>query len=130
MSYEQAGVEVPQGAQPRPWGKAVLASDGTPEEAGAELGVPARTVSRVLVRHHVPPLCALDPLTGKQIRTSKATAVRYERGRPGELVHRDVNKIGRVPDGGGWRACGRASASIRRDRDTKVGFDYAQLPSR
>ena len=46
-------------------------------------------------------LCELDPLTGTVIRASKTTAVRYERARPGELVHMDVKKIGRIPDGGG-----------------------------
>ncbi|HEV7828418.1 MAG TPA: integrase core domain-containing protein, partial [Pseudonocardiaceae bacterium] len=65
-----------------------------------------------------------DPMTGEVIRASKTTAVRYERERPGELVHMDVKKIGRIPEGGGWRAHGRAHASITRDRNTKIGFDY------
>lgn len=95
-----------------------------PDQIGAELGVAARTVSRVLARHRVPRLCALDPITGKVIRASKATTVRYERDRPGELVHMAVKKIGRIPDGGGWRAHGRHCASITRDRATKIGFDY------
>jgi transposase InsO family protein len=95
-----------------------------PDWIGAELGVPARTVSRVLARHRVPHLCTLDPITGEIIRASKATAVRYERERPGELAHMDVKKIGRIPDGGGWRALGRGAGSILRDRNTKVGFDY------
>lgn len=43
---------------------------------GAELGVPARTVSRVLRRHNVPYLRDLDPLTGEIIRASKTTALR------------------------------------------------------
>lgn len=46
-----------------------------PDWIGAELGVPARTVSRVLARHQVPGLCMLDPLTGEVIRASKVTAV-------------------------------------------------------
>ena len=95
-----------------------------PDWIGAELGVPARTVSRVLARHHVPRLCALDPLTGEQIRASKTTAVRYERKRPGELVHMDVKKLGKIPDGGGWRAHGRANREATRDRNARVGFDY------
>jgi transposase InsO family protein len=33
---------------------------------------------------------------------------RYERDRPGELVHLDVKKLGKIPDGGGWRMLGRA----------------------
>jgi transposase InsO family protein len=95
-----------------------------PAWIGAELGVPARTVSRILARHAVPPLAALDPMTGQVIRASKVTAVRYERARPGDLVHMDVKKIGRIPDGGGWRAHGRGAGSIQRDRHSKVGFDY------
>ena len=68
---------------------------------GPEIGVPARTVARVLRRHDVPYLRALDPLTGEVIRSSKQTSVRYERELPGELAHMDVKKLGRIPDGGG-----------------------------
>jgi transposase InsO family protein len=95
-----------------------------PDVLGPKVGVPARTVSRILRRHRVPYLRECDPMTGELIRSSKQTAVRYERDRPGELVHMDVKKIGRIPDGGGWRALGRASGSIQRDRSSRVGFDY------
>jgi transposase InsO family protein len=95
-----------------------------PDWIGAELGIPARTVSRVLNRHRVPRLCALDPMTGEVIRASKATAIRYERDRPGELVHMDVKKLGRIPDGGGWKAHGRSMGSTRARKLTVVGFDY------
>jgi transposase InsO family protein len=95
-----------------------------PDRIGAELGLPARTVSRVIARRGLPRLCALDPMTGEIIRASKTTAVRYERSRPGELAHMDVKKLGRIPDGGGWRAHGRGTGSILRDRSTVVGFDY------
>jgi transposase InsO family protein len=81
-------------------------------------------VSRILRRHQVPYLRELDPLTGTVIRASKTTAVRYEREQPGELVHMDVKKIGRIPDGGGWRANGREAPSASRDHQGKVGFDY------
>ena len=91
---------------------------------GPELGVPARTVSRILRRHHVPRLAVCDPMTGEVIRASKTTAVRYERSQPGELVHMDVKKIGRIPEGGGWRARGRAAGSASRDHKIRVGFDY------
>jgi transposase InsO family protein len=95
-----------------------------PAWISAELGVPARTVSRILIRHAMPPLAALDPITGEVIRASKATAVRYERPQPGDLAHMDVKKIGRIPDGGGWRAHGRANREGTRDRKTKIGYDY------
>lgn len=91
---------------------------------GPELGVPARTVSRILRRHHIARLATLDPITGEVIRASKTTAVRYERDRPGELIHMDVKKIGRIPDGGGWRAHGREMGRSWVRRNTKVGYDY------
>ena len=95
-----------------------------PAWLGAELGVPARTVSRVLVRRGQPRLCTLDPMTGEVIRSSKQTAIRYERSRPGELVHMDVKKLGRIRDGGGWHAHGRAAGETTYDRKNKVGYDY------
>ncbi|HEX7444387.1 MAG TPA: IS481 family transposase [Acidimicrobiales bacterium] len=95
-----------------------------PDWLGPELGVPARTVSRILRRHHVPRLAECDPLTGQVIRASKTTAVRYERDRPGELVHMDVKKIGRIPDGGGWRAHGRGTANTSAHKKARIGFDY------
>jgi transposase InsO family protein len=91
---------------------------------GPQLGVPARTVGRILRRHNLPRLCECDPLTGEVIRASKTTAVRYERDRPGELVHMDVKKIGRIPDGGGWRAHGREMGSSNARKKIKVGYDY------
>ncbi|WP_246003669.1 IS481 family transposase [Nocardioides aurantiacus] len=95
-----------------------------PDEIGHRLGVCPRTVTRVIARHHLPRLALLDPITGEQVRASRATTVRYERERPGALVHMDVKKLGRIPDGGGWKAHGRQVGSTRRRRDTVVGFDY------
>ncbi|OYO18935.1 IS481 family transposase [Enemella dayhoffiae] len=95
-----------------------------PDVLGPKLGIPARTVSRILRRHQVPCLRECDPMTGEVIRSSKQTAVRYERDRPGELVHMDVKKLGKIPDGGGWRAHGRGAGSIQRDRNTPIGYDY------
>ena len=97
-----------------------------PDWIGAELGVPPRTVSRVLARHGQPRLSVLDPITGEVIRSSKITAVRYERERPGELVHMDVKKLGRIPDGGGWLGRGelRSNHVAAKDKSIKVGYDY------
>jgi transposase InsO family protein len=58
------------------------------------------------------------------IRASKTTAVRYERDRPGELVPMDVKKIGRIPDGGGWRAHGRQLSRTANEKRARIGFDY------
>jgi transposase InsO family protein len=84
-------------------------------------GVPERTVTRILRRHQIPRLPECDPMTGEVVRASRSTARRYERERPGELVHVDVKKLGRIPDGGGWRANGRGTRPGSRRR---IGFDY------
>jgi hypothetical protein len=65
--------------------------------------VPA-TVHRVLVRLGLNRLAWMDRPTGRVIRRITTT-------RPGELVHVDVKKLGRIPDGGGWRAHGRAAVA-------------------
>jgi transposase InsO family protein len=91
---------------------------------GVELGVAARTVSTILRRHQMPYLRDCDPLTGVPIRASKTTAVRYERTRPGELIHMDVKKIGRIPDGGGWKAHGRPAGDTYAHKVARTGFDY------
>ncbi len=62
-------------------------------------------------------------MTGEVIRASKTTAVRYERDRPGELVHMDVKKLGRIPDGGGHRTQGRAAG-----RRNKTGTEANRRP--
>jgi transposase InsO family protein len=88
---------------------------------GAELGIAASTVGRVIRRHRLPLLRELDALTGEPVRRGPVSRVRYERPRPGELIHVDVKKLGRIPDGGGWRAHGRGPRPVVR---RAVGHDY------
>lgn len=96
-----------------------------PDWIGAELGVASRTVSAILRRHQVPHLADCDPLTGELIRATRHTAQRYERSRPGELVHMDVKKLGRIPDGGGWRAdAGTPANHVSRIDKSPIGYDY------
>jgi hypothetical protein len=40
---------------------------------------------------------------------------------PGHMVHLDVKKVGRIPDGGGWRAHGRGSEQARAAQRAKTG---------
>ena len=70
-----------------------------PARIGFRLGVAPSTVHAVLRRYGCPRLAGLDRATGVAVR-------RYERARPGELVHVDVKKLGNIPDGGGWRVLG------------------------
>ncbi|AZS71130.1 IS481 family transposase [Streptomyces lydicus] len=95
-----------------------------PDFLAAETGVPARTVTRILRRHQIPRLASCDPLTGQPIRAERRSHARYERARPGELVHLDVKKIGRIPDGGGWRAHGRQAGKTYAQKQARIGYDY------
>ena len=80
-----------------------------PVAIGARLGMPASTVHVVLVRCRLNKLWHLDRVTGEPIR-------RYEHSYPGSLLHVDVNKLGNVPDGGGWRYVGRQQGHTNRAR--------------
>lgn len=92
----------------------------------AELGLNASTVGRILARHHVPHLSAIDPITGEPVRSSRRSPNRYEHRTPGSLVHVDVKKLGRIPKGGGWRLHGRdvAVSVAHRHKKTRIGYDY------
>lgn len=88
------------------------------------LGVSARTISRILARNGVARLAECDPMTGEAIRASRATTHRYERAIPGELVHVDVKKLGRIPDGGGWRVKGNPRGQTGAQKRARIGYDY------
>ncbi|CAJ1582322.1 IS481 family transposase [[Mycobacterium] wendilense] len=92
----------------------------------AELGMHASTVGRILARHQVPHLSAIDPITGEPVRSSRRSPNRYEHRTPGSMVHVDVKKLGRIPKGGGWRLHGRdAAVSVaNRHKKTRIGYDY------
>ncbi|MGW6613349.1 IS481 family transposase [Streptomyces erythrochromogenes] len=96
-----------------------------PARIGPILGLPASTVHRILARHGLNRLAFLDRPTGRIIR-------RYERARPGELVHVDIKKLGNIPDGGGWRVVGRTAGDRNRQATTDqrksatpvIGYSY------
>ncbi|MBP2475186.1 transposase InsO family protein [Crossiella equi] len=86
------------------------------------LGLAAATVGRILRRHHVHALAHLDAVTGLPVRR-RHTGIRYQRPHPGDLLHVDVKKLGRIPDGGGWRVHGRSEAVRGRGN----GWDYLHV---
>jgi hypothetical protein len=49
--------------------------------------------------------------------------VRYDACHPGALVHQDHKKLGRIPDGGGWRVHGRRAATHSQGR----GYDHLEV---
>jgi hypothetical protein len=77
----------------------------------------SHTVYMVLRRHRVARLWERDRSTGQ--------VVGYQRQRPGELLHVDVHKQGRIPDGGGHRLLGRPGG--HRDRRAGVGYDFLHI---
>jgi transposase InsO family protein len=83
-----------------------------PHRLGYHLGMARSTVYGVLRRHGMSRLSHTDRASG--------VVVRYQRERPGELVHLDVKKLGRIPDGGGHRIHGRAKGV----RGRGIGYDY------
>jgi transposase InsO family protein len=94
-----------------------------PHRIAWALGESPSTVHRVLRRAGAPRLRDLDRPT--------RTLVRYERDRPGELVHVDVKKQGRIPQGGGWRVHGRnRRASSRKLRGQGYDFIHAAVDDR
>ncbi len=78
-------------------------------------GVPSSTVWKILERNGMNRLAWIDRPTGQVIR-------RYERDHPGELIHLDIKKVGKIPPGGGWRVRGRGQVKPRR-----VGYTYLHV---
>ena len=97
-----------------------------PVQLAAELALPAATIGAVLRRWAVPHLAELDRITGELLR-SRATEQRYEHSRPGDLLHVDVKKLGRIPDGGGWRLDGANNPDHQRSKHIRTGFDYVHV---
>jgi transposase InsO family protein len=96
-----------------------------PARIGWHPGLHPSTVHRILARYRLARLAWLDRGTGRVIR-------RYEHAAPGDMIHVDVKKLGKIPDGGGHRihgyARGRANARKttpqRRGRHPVIGYSY------
>lgn len=98
-----------------------------PARIGYLLGIHPSTVHRVLTRYGLAKLRWLDRPTGRVIR-------RMNSERPGDLVHIDIKKLGKIPAGGGWRMLGRTvgnrnaradkSPQQRRNRQLIRGYHF------
>ena len=87
-----------------------------PDRLGPLLGLPPSTVHRVLARRGFSRLRDADRVT--------AAPVRYQACHPGALLHQDHKKLGRIPDGGGWRVLGRSTETRRR---AGSGYDHLEV---
>lgn len=87
-----------------------------PHRLSTVVQLPRSTIYAVLVRSGCSRLSDFDRLTGRPIR--------YVRDRPGELLHLDIKKLGRIPPGGGHRVRGREKGGwgLRR-----MGYDYLHV---
>jgi len=84
----------------------------TGKQIACELGISAATVSRMLRRRGLNRLSALEP--AEPVR-------RYEREKPGELIHIDIKKLGRIGSVG-HRITGRQSLVVNRHHDITWKF--------
>jgi hypothetical protein len=84
------------------------------------------TVENVLRRYRMPLLTHIDKATGLPVR--RPQPVRYEHEHPGDLVHVDVKKLGRIPDGGGHRVMSRQQGQANR-KTTRPGTRSCTTPS-
>jgi transposase InsO family protein len=95
----------------------------TAAEISETLGMPLSTVSGILKREGM----------GRLGRLGLEPAVRYERSRPGELVHVDIKKLGRIEGGAGWRVRGGAQHYNRTFTDKggtrrrTVGYEFVHI---
>jgi transposase InsO family protein len=97
-----------------------------PHRIGYHLGISRSTVAAVLHRYRMPLLNSLDLATGLPVRRERPR--RYEHAAPGDLVHVDIKKLGRIPDGGGHRKLGRTIGNHNnakyRTRRRGLGYSY------
>jgi transposase InsO family protein len=95
----------------------------TAAEIAETLGMALSTVSGILRRSGM----------GKLGRLGLEPAVRYERSRPGELLHIDIKKLGRIEGGAGWRVRGGRQHYNRKFTDAAgnvrhtVGWEYVHI---
>lgn len=89
-----------------------------PHRLGPALGHPRSTIYGVLRRQGLSRLTLLDRPT--------ALPIRYEREHPGELVHIDVKKLGRIRPGGGWKMLGKSSQT-KAVKGRGAGYDYLHV---
>ncbi len=95
----------------------------TAAEIAETLGMALSTVSGILTRSGM----------GRLGRLGLEPAVRYERARPGELLHIDVKKLGRIQGGAGWRVHGGRQHYNSKYTDRagvvrhSVGYEYVHI---
>jgi transposase InsO family protein len=86
-----------------------------PHQLGPRVGLARSTTYGILRRHGLSRLSDLDRTTREVIR--------YQKDRPGELLHLDTKKLARIPEGGGHRMLGRSTETKKRG----AGYDFVHV---
>jgi transposase InsO family protein len=86
------------------------------ELAAQDVQISECTVGRWLTRLGINHRRFLDPDGSVNPRPAGRIVARY----PGHMVHLDVKKAGRIPDGGGWRVHGRDSPQAKAAQRAKT----------
>jgi transposase InsO family protein len=95
----------------------------TAAEIAETLGMALSTVSGILTRIGM----------GKLGRLGLEQPLRYERSRPGELVHIDIKRLARIKGGAGWRVRGGPQhynstfKDLAGRRRRTVGYEYVHV---
>ena len=92
-----------------------------PARIAYHLGLNPSTVHKVLQRYRCPQLKWTDPATGVRIKGIEKRS--YVHDAPGDLVHVDIKKLGRIPAGGGWRFRGYQVGRHNKHK-SRVGYAY------
>lgn len=79
-----------------------------------DISVSRRTVTRLLAHLGLNRRKIIDPTGATNREPQKIVAER-----PGHMIHIDVKKTGRIPDGGGWRVHGKGSIEAKKVARTK-----------
>ena len=90
---------------------------------GHELGRAASTVQKILTAEGLGRLDSGDRATAEPV-------VRYQRERPGELIHVDIKKLAGIPNGGGWRVHGRGQAPAVTRSTTGYRYIHSAIDDR
>ena len=90
----------------------------TGAQIAESLSMPLSTVSGIMTRIGLGKLSRLEPPEPPN---------RYERRHPGELIHVDVKKLGRIQGGAGHRVTGHKHTHVGRDRKRHVGWEYVHV---
>ena len=94
-----------------------------PARIAYRLGLRPSTVHKILRRYGCPPLAWTDPATGVRVKWTRRNIHHYVHAAPGDLVHVDIKKLGRIPHGGGHRIVGR-QAGRKNSGQRLTGYWY------